>query len=291
MRTFPLAMTDALASSATTISNAWIIKRTDGLVIGLTDHDTPLLVDGVDCQPLDGVDRSRLEASVGTNSDTASLTGILSSDRLSEEDIENGLFDDAYLEHYLVDWSDAEKNVKLRTHIMGEIRREDGAFVVELRGAAGLLSRPNGRYFTRSCSVRFCDADCGLNEADFSYPVSVLGSLQSNIFSVALPPDLHPDKFNHGLIRLNGDGLEWIIQSVVAMSDGCRLTVAGNVPEDLEFPLPSTLVEGCDRSFSTCRDRFANTVNFRGFPHMPGNYQILSYVDEESRHDGGPIVP
>ncbi len=32
-----------------------------------------------------------------------------------------------------------------------------------------------------------------------------------------------------------------------------------------------TVSAGCDKHFATCQAKFANTVNFRGFPHMPGN--------------------
>lgn len=28
---------------------------------------------------------------------------------------------------------------------------------------------------------------------------------------------------------------------------------------------------GCDKLLATCRDRFANAINFQGFPFMPGN--------------------
>ncbi len=35
---------------------------------------------------------------------------------------------------------------------------------------------------------------------------------------------------------------------------------------------------GCDKLFSTCQAKFANGVNFRGFPHMPGNDFVLSYA-------------
>lgn len=31
------------------------------------------------------------------------------------------------------------------------------------------------------------------------------------------------------------------------------------------------LTVGCDKRLATCRDRFANVINFRGFPHMPGH--------------------
>jgi uncharacterized phage protein (TIGR02218 family) len=32
---------------------------------------------------------------------------------------------------------------------------------------------------------------------------------------------------------------------------------------------------GCDKSPETCQGKFANTVNFRGFPHMPGNDVVV----------------
>ena len=37
-----------------------------------------------------------------------------------------------------------------------------------------------------------------------------------------------------------------------------------------------TITAGCDKQFATCRAKFANAVNFRGFPHMPGNDYILA---------------
>ena len=43
---------------------------------------------------------------------------------------------------------------------------------------------------------------------------------------------------------------------------------------------------GCDRTFATCRDRFANTVNFGGFPHMPGNDAIQAGPSASVSMDG-----
>jgi uncharacterized phage protein (TIGR02218 family) len=43
-----------------------------------------------------------------------------------------------------------------------------------------------------------------------------------------------------------------------------------------------TITAGCDKQLGTCRAKFANTCNFRGFPHMPGNDFVTSYV----RRDG-----
>lgn len=50
------------------------------------------------------------------------------------------------------------------------------------------------------------------------------------------------------------------------------------------------MVVGCDKRFETCKAKFSNTVNFRGFPHLPGNDAAYGYVNEGGNFDGGPIV-
>ena len=37
------------------------------------------------------------------------------------------------------------------------------------------------------------------------------------------------------------------------------------------------LIEGCDKSLATCAGRFANALNFRGEPHLPGNDLLTRY--------------
>jgi len=37
------------------------------------------------------------------------------------------------------------------------------------------------------------------------------------------------------------------------------------------------LVEGCDKSLATCATRFANAVNFRGEPYLPGIDLLTRY--------------
>ena len=44
---------------------------------------------------------------------------------------------------------------------------------------------------------------------------------------------------------------------------------------------------GCDKSFATCRDRFANSVAFRGFPYMVGNDVLQASPADEPVRDGG----
>ncbi len=61
------------------------------------------------------------------------------------------------------------------------------------------------------------------------------------------------------------------------------------------FPEPAPgdafdAVAGCDKSFATCRDRFGNAVNFRGFPFTPGESWLTARPAEGRPHEGGSLV-
>ena len=51
-----------------------------------------------------------------------------------------------------------------------------------------------------------------------------------------------------------------------------------------------TVTAGCDKLFATYREEFDNAVNFRGFPHMPGNDFALTYAWKGDTNDGEPVV-
>jgi uncharacterized phage protein (TIGR02218 family) len=43
---------------------------------------------------------------------------------------------------------------------------------------------------------------------------------------------------------------------------------------------------GCDRTFETCKAKFGNATNFRGFPHIPGSDFVLRVPREGEALDG-----
>ena len=76
------------------------------------------------------------------------------------------------------------------------------------------------------------------------------------------------------------------------------LRQAGSLQVDLIFELQSLLLvehpdrtAGCDKRRETCRDKFANILNFQGFPFMPGSDFAYGYADGETVHDGRPLIP
>ena len=75
-------------------------------------------------------------------------------------------------------------------------------------------------------------------------------------------------------------GLDWGTTSLRAFligADGAVLMLAETPGVPLDLPVRVRLTEGCDKQLSTCRDRFANAVNFRGEAHLPGNDLMTRY--------------
>ena len=49
------------------------------------------------------------------------------------------------------------------------------------------------------------------------------------------------------------------------------------------------VVAGCDKRAETCRGKFGNFLNFRGFPHIPGDDWVTAYPKDGAVHDGASL--
>ncbi len=75
-------------------------------------------------------------------------------------------------------------------------------------------------------------------------------------------------------------------------------TVGGRAELDLWRRMPAAsaagdtfrVSAGCDKRLSTCRAKFDNLLNHRGFPHMPGNDFVLKVAASGTGvFDGGSL--
>jgi len=287
-----------LQSGATTVCLAWIVRRTDGTELGFTDHDRPLTIAGTPCEPQTGFTAGAAEASLGLGGDISDVSGALSSLAISETDIERGAFDGADVTLYLVNWQAPETASLLRRFHVGEITRQGRAFRVELRSLSAALDQSRGRFFTRHCDAGLGDERCGFalsGTPGYSAAGTVSGGDGARSIDLA-GIGVHPDRwFDHGMLRFDGGVRAGDALSVASAS----LTDASTTRLLLRKPMgvsPATgdavtLFAGCDKTFSTCRAKFSNQLNFQGFPHMPGDDRALNYVSSDAVFDGSPLVP
>ncbi|MBS7541999.1 DUF2163 domain-containing protein [Ancylobacter oerskovii] len=280
MRTLPPDLAAALASGATTLARCWRLTRRDGTVLGLTEHDRDLEVDGTPFHAAAGVTGSETAAALGFAAAAGEMAGALAADQLDERDLAAGLYDGAAVELLLVDWSNPASFVRLRRGSLGEVRRENGTFVAELRGLADALGQVRGRLFTRSCDADLGDVRCRIDLAApaFRGEGAVVAVEAAGRFTASGLDGFAAGWFTQGRLVFTGGANAGFASEVKAhgMAGGTvRLDMWQRPPEPLAAGDAFTVSAGCDKRFSTCRDRFANTPNFRGMPHMPGNDAVL----------------
>lgn len=295
MRSIPTALQAKLDQGVTTLCRCWTLTRRDGVVQGFTDHDEDVVVDGVTCRAGTGLTASEATAQLGLAVDGTEMSGALADEALTEADLAAGRYDAASVKVHLVDWSEPSLVVLLATGKLGEIRREGAAFVAELRGLADELAQDFGRLYTATCSADLGDARC---KVDLTLPAlrgegSVAESEGLSSFLAEGLDDFDDGLFTAGKLTWSSGvnaGLAVEVKVHRVGLDGVRLDLWQAAPELIAEGDGFVVTAGCDKRFATCRDRFGNGVNFRGFPTIPGNDFVVSYpVPGTPGNDGGSL--
>lgn len=292
MRAIPSALQAKLDSGVTTLAHCWKLTRRDGVVLGFTDHDVDLAFDGVTFRAGTGFTASEATSRFDLAIDGSEISGALSDDALSEHDLAGGRYDAAAIETWLVDFSDASLRVLTARGSLGEVRREGQAFGAELRGLADALAQESGRLYTARCGADLGDHRC---KVDLTSPAlrgaGVVVALDGTSQFTASGLGGYADGwFSAGRLTWESGanaGLAMEVKIHRHTGGAVRLTLWQAMAAPVAAGDAFTVTAGCDKQFSTCRERFANAANFRGFPHIPGNDFVLSYPSPSSARGGG----
>lgn len=284
-----------LESGATTLARCWKVTRNDGIALGFTDHDRDLTFDGVLFQASTGMDAQAIESSTGLSVDNAQAVGALSAVGLRDEDILAGRYDGAEVLHWLVDWQNPEERILLFRGSLGEMRQAAGAFEVELRGLAETLNRPLGRAYVKTCDRALGDGRCKFDlETTGFFTVETVVDYRGN--GVLIVDDLvafTPGWFSNGVLQWEGGanaGTQGLIKQDIIHAGERRIELWEEPPLPVAIGDQVRLIAGCDKRSATCRVKFDNFLNFRGFPHIPGEDWVTAYPRQGEIHDGSSVV-
>lgn len=294
MRAIPPALQEKLDTGVTTLCRCWIVTRRDGVVQGFTDHDEDVVISGTACRAGTGLAGSEVAQKQGLAVDSSELSGALNADTLNEDDLAAGLYDAAEVELWLTDWSEPDLRVMLAKGSLGEVRRDGTAFVAEVRGLSQALGEESGRLYTSSCAADLGDARCkiDLNAQAHRASGTVVAVIAASSVTAGGLDSYADGWFTAGKLTFTGGANAGLSMEVKThRNDGSvRLDLWQAMPQPIEEGDTFTVTAGCDKRFATCHDRFNNIVNFRGFPHIPGNDFVVRYpVAGEPGNDGGSL--
>ncbi|KAB1072830.1 DUF2163 domain-containing protein [Methylobacterium planeticum] len=274
MRDLPPDLAARLQEGATTLCQCWALRRRDGRALGFTDHDRDLSLGGLVHEARTGLEAAEASRELGFAVSGGDVAGALSALGLSEADIAGGLYDGATVETWLVDWTHPETRLLLDIGTLGEIRRAGNAFVAELRGVMDSLDAERGRSYRATCGADLGDPLCRVDAARLRVPATVRAVPRPGVLALDLGRPAPDATFAGGRLAWTGGANLGLAADVRAHAEG--LVELWEAPPRPVAPGDAlTLTPGCDKRLATCAGTFANTVNFQGFPHLPGNDVVL----------------
>ncbi len=287
------ALGEHMAGGAATVCRAWIVRRVDGFVLGFTDHDVDLRVEEVTCHAASGLTAGALQAGTGLAVDNGEATGALRHDAIRAEDLRAGLWDGAEVTSYLLNWADTSVREIVFRGSLGEIAWGGGTFSAELRGLSEALNQTRGRVYQKRCDAVLGDQRCGVDLGPaYAVEVEVLGVEDGQTLLVPVLETYEQKWFESGrLIVLTGAaaGTDGRIKTDRARAATRDIGLWQSLRRSVVAGDRVRLEAGCDKRMSTCQGKFRNVLNFRGFPHIPGEDWLLAYPTSDGRNDGGRL--
>jgi uncharacterized phage protein (TIGR02218 family) len=287
VKILPPGLQEHLDSGATTLCWCWRVARGDGVVQGFTDHDEALVFDGVTYEAASGFTASEVQSTLGLTVDNLTVAGALSSASLNESDLTAGLYDDAAIEIWRVNWAAPDQRVLMRKGNLGQVRRGRTAFEAEMRGLAHKLNQATGRAYGYSCDADLGDARCTIDLTGFTASGVVASAADARRLVVSGLEAFADGWFAGGKLGWTSGANAGRAMEVKRHARPGSIELWQAMSEAVAAGDAFTVTAGCDKQFATCKAKFANAANFRGFPYMPGNDTVLSYPANGQVLDGG----
>jgi len=263
-----------------TLARCILITRVDGEVYGFTSLDRDLVIGGVTYETARGFMTTDIGTGNNLDVDSSEVTGALHSESITEDDLRAGLWDYAAFRVFEVNYEDLTMGErKLRKGRLGQVRVERNAFHVETLGLMQQLSTSIGSLTSPGCRNQLGDARCGVVLNGGSPAYTFLGTITLVDADTITLEDTGltqvSNYFQNGLITFDSGANDGIAREVKSS------TALGVVVLQLPFPYvvqvgdTFSIAAGCNKRLETCRDKFANVVNFNGEPYLPGNDKML----------------
>jgi len=254
----------------------WKLELEDGTVMGFTNHDQDLAFDGLTYEAATGFSPTAVDDTADMSVDNLDVEGMLSSDKITADDISAGRYDFAKITIYLVNWQDlSQPKHIIRRGTIGQITHTAIGFTAEVRGMLEAYQQTGGEVYQKLCRAQLGDHECKVTMADKSAAGMITkvlhGSMfETNVIAVA-------NAYDYGVLTFtNGKNTNAQVEIQTQTASG-TITLYLPAPYYLAVGDTFSMVMGCDKNFSTCQTKYNNRFNFRGEPYVPGSGYSVSY--------------
>lgn len=262
-----------------TIATCFKIELKDGRVFGFTTHsrdikfiEEDLIYKSSSFTPTASSKSSQM------NVDNMDCQLLIDNIDIKKEDIEKGLWDNANVYIFRINWMlkpYSYNNVdKIVNGNIGEVEKHKNAFKTEFRSMTQYLQNNIIDDTKSTCNAFFGDNRCKVNKDEYTFTGQIINII-SDTEVITSELQKQTDYFNYGIIEFtsgNAKGIKAEIKQNIGPTNKIELQLPLNYV--LSIGDNFKITAGCNKNKDTCKNKFNNLLNFRGFSFIPGMDKI-----------------
>lgn len=278
MKDIPIKLLEHYKSETTSIAILVRIDLADGTKLGFTDVDKDIVYDGVAYNKSSGISPSAISSTSAMSVDNLDFEGLIDEEQFTEDDIRSGRFNGAILHIFRCNYMKISDGVEiLKKGYIGDITMNNTGFSAEVRGLSQLIQNDVGRIYQPACDANLGDNRCGILIAAYTVTGAVEASNVGNIVYDSSRTE-EENWFRYGLFTWTSGLNKGYSCEVKEFKDGTfelQLPFLNKIQDGDTY----SVYAGCDKNIETCKAKFNNVLNFRGFPKVPAPEIVMSVGD------------
>lgn len=311
-----------LSKSPTTLCVNWRVERRDGVVFGFTSHVDDLVFDGITYRSSLGLTPSGYQNSASLTVDNMEVMAVFDDDNITDRDILSGLYDDARVEVFLLNYEDVSMGkISGPVGYMGKLSRKEGNFIAEVREVGQKLNLDVLPKVSERCRIRrLGDPGCNVNlggKTKDGHNITAQGwvtsadtraSFSSNFSTLALPPYAQSQQYSwesvtftsgknknriYGLVSFDGNKAVLYddeLNEVKKIRKGDKgainaVRLSDSQPVSFDFTVASYIYNSQEKSFSVKSSFWNDGVPPSGdesFPQDHFRYGVVKFTSGEN---------
>lgn len=288
-----LSQYDLLLRNVEELTFLWRIERTDGVTLYLTAHSQDIIFEGSTYTPVSTGEVSAESSESGLKDQNKTYTGFIDSSLVDHDDLLSGRFDGAKMTELIVSWRYPWAGaIMISVGWLTQPTFDEDMWSVEVEGLTRFLRDSRGRSYSSTCDYALGDKNCRKDiSASIVYDATIQtiftrtnGTINRSIFeantngvSSGDPLSVSDGFYDFGKIRwTTGLNAGFVSETKTYAATNNTFEIQLATPFDIAVNDEFILEVGCDKRFTTCRDKFDHLIRFGGFPYIPGIYFMIS---------------
>lgn len=278
MKSLDSALETHLQTKRWALCSAMILDLTDGTTIGLTDHQTAITVDAVECSPVRAYTGQAIASKADLSVGNSDVDVILDSSAINESDVLGGRYNFARYRTYICKYTEPVAYQQIDSGWLGNAQVGGPVARIETRDLAQALQGQLGERMSPTCRASLGDLRCGVSLATHT----VAGTITSiNEDKVSFTDSTRAESvnfFSYGkLTWTTGAANAGLSMEVKSSTSGGVLTLAMPMPKSFATGDGYSVYRGCNRMPTTCKGVFNNINRIRAEVFLVGEDEIAKF--------------